>query len=112
VSGVVNTGRGRRGGLGVFCLVLLGVSLGALGHVAVQMKTVEVAAALNREHEARKALLAEQRYLKSVIGQLRDPARLETLAREKLGMAFIEPTAIRVVQAGRPAGKRERGARP
>lgn len=101
----------RRASTAVFCLVLLGLTLGALGHVAVQAKTVEVQAALGREKNLHNELQLERRQLETEINRLRTPGRLEQVARETLGMDYVDPNAIRVVT---PAGGRapKRGGLP
>jgi cell division protein FtsL len=93
---VVSGGGRRRPGSGIFCLVLLGLTLGALGHVAVQAKKVEVALALGKEQGARNEMLAEHRHLEIELGRLKDPARLVKLAQESLGMTS-QPADIRTV---------------
>jgi hypothetical protein len=85
-------GRASRASSGVFCLVLLGLTLGALAHVAVQAKQVEVGLLLGKERAAHDALLAERRHLEIELGRLKDPARLVKFAQET-GMT-AEPEAI------------------
>jgi cell division protein FtsL len=100
--------RGRRPGAGVFCLVLLGLTLGALGHVAVQAKKDELALLLGKERADHEALLIERRQLKIEIGRLKDPARLVKLAEGTLGMALVDSTSIRVVRPADLAGSAAR----
>jgi cell division protein FtsL len=82
----MGAGTRRRAGNALFCLVLLGLTLFALGHVAVQAKTVEVGLRLAQEQSAHEELLAEQRHLQLDIGRLKEPRRLVEVARTKLGM--------------------------
>jgi len=89
--------RRRRMGSGVACLVLLGLTLAALGHVAVQARHLDVALALGKEQKIRGELMEAQRRLKSEIGHLKDPARISTVARDKLKMAPVVPTDIRPI---------------
>jgi hypothetical protein len=87
--------RGSRGHVAsstVFCLVLLGLTLGALAHVAVHAKQVEVGLALGKERAAHDSLLAERRHLEIELGRLKDPVRLVRMAQE-MGMT-PEPEAI------------------
>jgi hypothetical protein len=84
--------RAPRVSSGVFCLVLLGLTLGALAHVAVHAKQVEVGLLLGRERAAHDALLAERRHLEIELGRLKDPARLVKFAQDT-GMT-PEPEAI------------------
>jgi cell division protein FtsL len=96
----------RRAGNAVFLLVLLGLTLGALAHVAVQAKQVEVALQLAREGAAHEELMAQQRHLKLEIGKLKDPRRLVNVAQSKLGMT-PRAAAIKVIPATPPARKPE-----
>jgi cell division protein FtsL len=87
----------RRAGNAVFLLVLLGLTLGALAHVAVQAKKVEVALQLAREGAAHEELAAQQRHLKLEIGKLKDPRRLVNVAQTRLGMT-PQAAAIKVIR--------------
>lgn len=89
--------RRRRLGGGVACLVLLGVTLAALGHVAVQARHLDVALALGKEQKLLGELLEQRRRLKSDLGRLKEPGRISTLAREKLRMAPVAPADIRAL---------------
>ncbi|HXU82357.1 MAG TPA: hypothetical protein VN914_13235 [Polyangia bacterium] len=97
---VATWSRRRRMGSGVACLLLLGLTLAALGHVAVQARHLDVALALGKEQKIQGELLEARRRLKSEIGHLKDPARVSTMAREKLKMAPVAATDIR------PLGKK------
>jgi cell division protein FtsL len=86
-TSIIEDGRRRRGlGAGIGGLALLGVTLAALGHVAVQARHYEVALELGREHAAHKELVEQRRKLESEIARLKDPVRIEREAREKLKM--------------------------
>jgi hypothetical protein len=94
-AAMVPRGRGLRAprvSSSVFCLVLLGLTLGALAHVAVHAKQVEVGLLLGRERAEHDALLAERRHLEIELGRLKDPARLVKFAQDN-GMT-PEPEAI------------------
>jgi cell division protein FtsL len=93
----------------VLAACLLVVTLGALGHVAVHTKTIEVALDLGREQRAQTQLVTERRRLESELSRLRDPGRLEELARNKLQMAPPAPTDLRVI--ARPPVARDEGRR-
>ena len=90
----MGAGTRRRAGNALFCLVLLGLTVGALGHVAVQAKMVEVGLQLAAHQAAHEDLLAEQRHLQLDIGRLQEPRRLVEVARTRLGMT-PQPAAIR-----------------
>jgi cell division protein FtsL len=90
--------RRRRMGAGVACLVLFGFTLAALAHVAVQARQIDVALALGQEQALKAKLEAEQRRLKSEVGELKAPQRISTRAREELHMTAVDPNDIRVVR--------------
>lgn len=91
--------RRRRPGTGVASLVLLGLTLAALGHVAVHLKHYEVALALGEARRERAALEERRRQLHLEIGVYKDPTRVMEVAREKLGLA--QPSAADIVPAAR-----------
>lgn len=87
--------RRRRPGTGVACLVLLGLTLGALAHVAVHMKHLEVALKLGEARKERARLEEQRRQLELEVGVLKDPTRIMEAARDKLGLA--PPSAADIV---------------
>jgi cell division protein FtsL len=91
-------GRRARVGTGSLCLVLLALTLGALGHVAVRARHLEVARALGEEQSLYQELEDEHRHLKIQLGQARRPLELERRARQELGMVY--PSAFRRVLPG------------
>ena len=100
--------RPRRGrvGTGLAVLVLAGVTLAALAHVAVQARRIDVALALGEEQKLHAQLLEQQRRLKNDVGRLKDPQIISTLARERLNMGPVDPSGIRVFERARPGGRR------
>jgi cell division protein FtsL len=93
--------RRDRIGTGVGLAVLLGITLAAMAHVAVQARRIDVALALGEEQKLHAQLLEQHRRLESDIGRLKDPAVISTLARERLNMGPVDPTGIRVVRPGK-----------
>jgi cell division protein FtsL len=92
----------------MFLLVLLGLTLGALGHVAVQAQKNEIAVQLGREQATYEELLSQQRHHQIEIGKLRNPGRLVELARGRLGMT-PQAAGFRVLS---PPAARGRGTPP
>lgn len=84
-------------GRGVGCLVLLGLTLAALGHVGVQAGQIELALELGRQHKLNLELADQRRRLASEIARLKDPRNIEARARERLGMALPAPADVRVL---------------
>ena len=113
--GARGAGPRRRPGTLLFAVILVGLTLGALGHVAVQAQKNEVAVQLGREQAVYESLVTQRRHREIEIGRLKNPGRLVDLARGRLGMT-PQPAGIRVVKpvAGRSvkgvATRRERGA--
>jgi cell division protein FtsL len=96
----VRTAGDRRGvGVGAFLLAI--VTAGALTHVAVRLKGLEVAYALGHERRVAADLEEQRRRLQIEIGMLKDPGRVVMIARDKLKMAPPAPEAIRPLGPGR-----------
>jgi cell division protein FtsL len=84
----------RRLSIGLIGLIILGLTSGATGHVAVHAKRIEVALALGNEERAYRELVEQRRNLEIEIGMLKDPARISVIARDKLGMRPPAPDDI------------------
>jgi len=95
---VEGNGVGKKRGVGVGGFLLALVTAGALTHVAVRMKGIEVAYALGRERRVAAELEEQRRRLQIEIGMLKDPGRVVSLARDKLKMG--PPAAGDIVHAG------------
>jgi len=85
----------RRLSLGLIGLVILGLTLGGIAHVAVHAKRIEVAIALGKEERLHRELVEARRHLEIEIGMLKDPARIIAIARDQLGMRAPLSTDIR-----------------
>ena len=99
-------GRARgsaRGGAGVAAFVLAIATAGALAHVAVRIKGLEVAYDLGRERRVATEMEEQRRRLQIEIGMLKDPARVISIARDKLNMGPPTPDAIWRLGSGEPA---------
>ena len=93
-------GPGRPRGIGVGGFLLALVTAGALAHVAVRLKGIEVAYDLGRERRINTELEEQRRRLHIEIGMLKDPDRIVELARDKLHMG---PPAAGDILHGPPA---------
>ena len=87
--------RRQRASLALIGFVILGLSLGALGHVAVHAKRLEVALALGDAERTHRELAEQRRHLEIEIGMLKDPGRVIAIARDKLLMGPAAPENIR-----------------
>lgn len=90
----------RRGG-GAWAFLLGIATVGALAHVGVRFKGLEVAYALGRERKISTELEEQRRRLQIEIGMLKDPNRVVSIARDQLAMGPPAPEAIRRLGAGR-----------
>ena len=107
---VIQTGQKRGLGVGAFLLAL--VTAGALAHVGVRMKGIEVAYDLGREKRVNTQLEEERRRLNIEIGMLKDPVRVVALARETLKMGPPAPNDIVRLVPGQLLGARAPAAGP
>jgi len=87
-------GPGRPRGIGVGGFLLALLTAGALAHVAVRLKGIEVAYDLGRERKLNTELEEQRRQLHIEIGMLKDPVRVVALARDKLKMGPPRPGDI------------------
>ncbi|HJX65810.1 MAG TPA: cell division protein FtsL [Polyangia bacterium] len=95
-AALLDPGRHRQGaGLAVIAFVVLGLTLGALGHVAVHAKRLEVALALGEAERVHRELAEQRRHLEIEIGMLKDPSRVIAIARDQLLMQPAAPENIR-----------------
>ena len=115
----VQTDLGGRRGIGVSAFVLALVTAGAMAHVGVRMKGIEVAYDLGRERRRNTELEEERRRLNIEIGMLKDPGRVVSIARDKLKMGPPAQADIVRLAPGQVLGARpepalpaRRGARP
>jgi len=104
---LLDPGRRRQhASLAVIAFVILGLSLGALGHVAVHAKRLEVALALGEAERVHRELAEQRRHLEIEIGMLKDPSRVIAIARDQLLMGPAVPGNIRQIGAAlAPPGK-------
>lgn len=80
--------------MGVIAGLLVIVTLGALAHVGVRLKGLEVAYALGQERLLANELQEQRRRLQIEIGMLKDPGRVIAIARGRLSMGPPTPEAI------------------
>jgi cell division protein FtsL len=71
-----------------------------LGHVSLRYRVIRVGYALAEKLAERRALEEENRQLRLEEALLRNPARVEQIARQRLGMARPDPVSIRVARPG------------
>jgi cell division protein FtsL len=98
---VVRTDVGNRGGIGVWAFALCIVTAGALAHVAVRLRGIQIAYDLGRERRTNVELEERRRRLNIEIGMLKDPGRVIGIAHDKLHMG--PPEASEVIHLGQGA---------
>ncbi len=91
---------GSRRGVGVWAFALALLTAGALAHVAVRMRGIQIAYDLGREKRANNELLERQRSLTIEIGMLKDPGRVIGLAHDKLQMGPPAPANVIKLRPG------------
>jgi len=106
IDSVVRPDLGSRRGIGVGAFLLALVTAGAMAHVGVRMKGIEVAYALGRERRINTELEEERRRLNIEIGMLKDPVRVVSIARDTLKMGPPAPADIVRLRPGQILGAR------
>jgi cell division protein FtsL len=104
---VVHPDTGNRKGIGVSAFLLALVTAGAMAHVGVRMKGIEVAYDLGRERRINTQLEEERRRLNIEIGMLKDPVRVVSIARDKLKMGPPAPEDVVRLAPGQVLGAHE-----
>jgi cell division protein FtsL len=95
---VTSAGDRRGAGAGAFLLAIM--TAGALAHVAVRLKGLDVAYALGHERRVAADLEEQRRGLQIEIGMLKDPGRVVMIARDRLKMGPPAAEAIRTLGPG------------
>ena len=88
---IVTPDLSSRRGVGVWAFVLALVTAGALAHVAIRMRGIQIAYDLGRERRANIELEERRRSLTIEIGMLKDPGRIIGVAHDQLHMAPPAP---------------------
>ncbi len=92
----------------LWCIALLATALAFVVHLAIRFQTVQLGYDVGRARKTQRDLLDQRRTLELEAAHLRHPARVEAIARERLGMDTPGSDAIVVIRrrgtASRPAG--------
>jgi len=83
--------------------LLLGVMGAALGHVWVRLQQIQTGYSLSRERREARALAETQKRLRLEAAVLKQPQRIERIARTRLGMTAPYPARIHIVRVTRTA---------
>jgi cell division protein FtsL len=87
-------------------LLLFGVMGAALGHVWVRLQQIQTGYGLSHERREARALAETQKRLRLEAAVLKQPQRIERIARVRLGMTAPDPSKIHIVQVPRTAERR------
>ena len=83
--------------------VFVAVSGAAMAHVSLRLGVVRMGYAIGEQTRERRALEEQRRRLTTELSMLKNPGRIEKLAREKLHMELPDPSRIRTVRPGATA---------
>ncbi len=106
----------RAGALAIFAVTAF-FTTAALAHVWVRLQVVRLGYEISRETDREKWLLQVHRKLEVERALLRNPARLERLARDRLNLTMPDPEMIQRLVArpkgsARGPGRASRGVSP
>ena len=85
--------------------LLLGVMGAALGHGWVRLQQVQTGYSLSRERREARALAETQKRLRLEAAVLKQPQRIERLARVRLGMTAPDQSRLHIVRVPRTAAR-------
>jgi cell division protein FtsL len=83
--------------------LLFGVMGAALGHVWVRLQQIQTGYALSHERREARMLAETQKRLRLEAAVLKQPQRIERIARVRLGMTAPDPSKIHIVRVARTA---------
>jgi cell division protein FtsL len=90
----------KRGSVILVVLAFLSLAGAGLAHVTLRIGVVRLGYDIGKLTSEQQALEAERRELLAERARLRNPERIERIAREVLGMTRPEPEQIRTVKPG------------
>ena len=90
----------KRGTILVLALMFVSVTGAALAHASLRLGSIRHGYILGERTREFRELEEHNRKLRLERSLLRNPARVEQLAREQLGMRRPDPSEIRVVKKG------------
>ena len=90
----------KRGAVVLLALMFASVTGAALAHASLRLGSIRHGYVLSERTRRFRELEEENRKLRLELSLLRNPARIEQLAREELGMRRPDPSEIRVVKPG------------
>ena len=88
---------------------VLAAAAAFVAHLALRQQTVQLGYEVGTARRAQRRLIEQRRLLAIEAATLRQPERIETIARGSLGMEIPEPE--RVVPVGRAARRRRTAGR-
>jgi len=85
--------------------MLLGIMGAALGHVWVRLQQIQTGYALSQERRQARELAETQKRLRLEAAVLKQPQRIERIARVRLGMTAPDPGKMHIVRVPRTAAR-------
>jgi cell division protein FtsL len=92
----------KKGSVVLIVAAFLAVSGAAMAHVSLRIGVVRMGYQISEQTRTRRALEEQRRRYTTELSMLKNPARIERLAREKLHMELPDPSRIRTVRPGVP----------
>jgi cell division protein FtsL len=93
----------KRSSVLLIVAAFVAVSGAAMAHVSLRLGVVRMGYQIGELTRERRTLEEERRRYTTEHSMLKNPARIERLAREKLQMDLPDPSRIRTVLRGAPA---------
>jgi len=93
----------KKGSVLLIVAAFLAVSGAAMAHVSLRLGVVRMGYQIGEQTRFRRAQEEQRRRYLTELSMLKNPARIEKLAREKLHMELPDPSRIRTVRPGAPA---------
>jgi cell division protein FtsL len=93
----------KKGGVLLIVAAFVAVSAAAMAHVSLRLGVVRMGYQIGEQTRVRRAQEEQRRRYLTELSMLKNPARIERLAREKLHMELPDPSRIRTVRPGAPA---------
>ena len=93
----------KKGSVLLIVAAFLAVSSAAMAHVSLRLGVVRMGYQIGEQTRQRRALEEQRRRYTTELSMLKNPARIERIAREKLHMELPDPSRIRTVRPGAPA---------
>ena len=93
----------KKGSVLLIVAAFVAVSGAAMAHVSLRLGVVRMGYQIGEQTRQRRAFEEQRRRYTTELSMLKNPGRIEKLAREQLHMELPDPSRIRTVRPGAPA---------